>query len=76
MSNIEKRIDKLGRMVLPATFRKKLGLETNSKVLLYLEDQAIWLTPAEEYCALCGSGTDIDQELRLCSTCITKIKNL
>ena len=74
MSKIEKRVDKLGRVVLPATFRRKLGLETNAKVLLYLEDNAVWLTPAQSCCALCGANTNVNCDLRLCSDCIAKVK--
>ena len=36
MSGIEREIDDVGRVVIPMEFRKALGVEFNSKVLISL----------------------------------------
>ena len=75
MSGIEKSVDNLGRVVLPMKFRKKLGLTTDSKVLLSLTEDSISITPIEQRCALCEGKVPENQNLRICPKCVKKIKN-
>ena len=44
MKGIEREIDRLGRVVIPIEFRKKLGIEFNSKVLISLSNGEIIIT--------------------------------
>ena len=75
MNGIEKDIDSLGRVVIPIKFRKKLGIESNSKVFVSMEDDMILISPANKYCALCGAKIENVQKFRLCNSCISKIKS-
>ena len=54
MSGIERQIDKLGRVVLPISFRRRLALTENSKVRISLDDNAIIITPSKNvvHCAV------------------------
>ena len=74
MSGIEKSVDELGRIVLPIKFRKKLGLQNKSKVIISLNDNSIFITPTEACCAVCGGYVDVNLKLRLCRKCIKKVK--
>ena len=74
MNGTEKRIDSLGRVVLPANIRKKLGLKPNSKLMICLEENVILMTPSAVCCALCGNRIDADSKPRLCGECIDKVK--
>ena len=74
MSEIERRVDKLGRVVLPIRYRERLGLTENSKVNIYLNEDNILITPTEEKCIMCGSKEKLNRDLSLCSCCIEKIK--
>ena len=76
MNDIERHIDALGRIVLPSNIRNKLGLKTNSKVLIHLEDHIISIIPVEHQCALCGCTISETKKLCLCTSCIKKIKAL
>ena len=73
---IEKEVDKLGRIVLPVKFRAQLGIKTEEKVLVSLENDTIFITPATRRCALCGNVTAANRDLRLCDGCIQKVKKL
>ena len=75
MNGIEKEIDSLGRVVIPATFRKKLGIKSNARVLISLEDNIITISPSIKHCALCGKAINKEQTLRICNDCILKIKS-
>ena len=74
MSGIERKIDKLGRVVLPIGYREHLGLTENSKVNISMENEAILITPVGEKCVMCGSKENINQSLSLCSRCIERVK--
>ena len=75
MNIVERRIDKLGRVVLPMDFRKHLGLEGEATVVLGINDDAITVRGAESSCKLCGSIVEVSEELKICSRCIRKIKS-
>ena len=74
MSAIEKEVDNLGRIVIPIEFRKKLNIELNSKVLVFLENDTLIISPTTKCCALCGAKIEGTQKFRLCKACITEIK--
>lgn len=75
MEVIERRIDKLGRIVLPMDFRKALGLEGEVTVALGISGDSITVRSAETACKLCGSKEDVS-ELWVCSSCVRKIKKM
>ena len=75
MSSIERKIDKLGRIVLPIGYRNKLGLKENSSVIISLEEGNLILTPKEGKCLLCGKNTELYKDFLLCMECVDKIKN-
>lgn len=75
MNVVERRIDKLGRIVLPMDFRKALGLEGEANVILDICGNTIVVKGADTACKLCGSKEDVS-ELKICSSCIRKIKKL
>ncbi len=74
MSGIERAVDKLGRIVLPIKYREKLGIKTDDKVIISLEDGIITVSPTEGVCALCGAGIKESCKLRVCRACIKRIK--
>jgi len=75
MNGIEKDIDNLGRVVIPIKFRKMLGVESNSKVLVSMEDGVVLISPADKMCALCGKKIEKERKFRLCVDCVSKIKS-
>ena len=76
MNAIVRRVDKLGRIVLPMNYRKALGLEPDSEVVLGIDDGVITVTPCGEGCKLCGSRDCVNEKLFLCENCIAKIKDM
>ena len=75
MSGVERRIDKLGRVVLPIGYRERLGLIENSKVNISLDDDIISITPVKEKCVICGCEEKINHFLCLCYNCIERVKS-
>ena len=73
MNVVERRIDKLGRIVLPMDFRKALGLEGEATVVIGMNDNTITVKSADTSCRLCGSTEKVSRRLKICSECIEKI---
>ena len=71
-----KKVDKLGRIVLPKNYRKALGLETNSEVVLSFDGGIITLRACGDSCRLCGSKEKVNKYFSLCSECINKVKKI
>lgn len=75
MDVVERKIDKLGRIVLPMDFRKALGLEGEAEVVLGINGNTITVRGVDTACKLCGSAEKVSKHLKICSECITRIKN-
>jgi transcriptional pleiotropic regulator of transition state genes len=53
-TGIDRRIDGLGRIVIPAEIRDRLGLSEGARLDIIVRDGAIVLTPMESRCRACG----------------------
>lgn len=71
-----RKIDKLGRIVLPLDYRKALGLEGEAEIILSIERDAITIRGKLTSCRLCGSGNGILPDLGICHTCVQNIKKI
>ncbi|MBQ7333808.1 MAG: AbrB/MazE/SpoVT family DNA-binding domain-containing protein [Clostridia bacterium] len=76
MSGIERRIDKVGRIVLPKSYVKKLGIKANDKLSISLKDNLIIVCSVEKLCALCGAKLLSEEKIQLCALCISKVQKL
>ena len=74
MKGIEREIDRNGRLVIPMEFRKKLGVEFNSKVFVLLLNGEIVIRTQKSTCALCGENISANKRIPLCDNCISKVK--
>ncbi|MBQ8321170.1 MAG: AbrB/MazE/SpoVT family DNA-binding domain-containing protein [Clostridia bacterium] len=74
-NGIEREVDKLGRVVLPINFRKRLGIERNSRVLISMDEETVLIKAYESLCAMCKKPGELNSDLGLCPSCIEKVKN-
>lgn len=76
-SAVMRKIDNLGRIVLPKELRNIEQLEVGTEMNIYLaEDGSILLQRALTHCRLCGSTTQIHVigNKALCQSCIQQIR--
>lgn len=73
---ITKRIDELGRIVLPKDFRKRLDIALNSEVELKLENECLVITKVHDECIFCHSHDDLIEfkSKKICKNCINSLK--
>ena len=81
-TGIVRRIDELGRFVIPKEMRRYLGLEGDAAQLeIFLEKDSIVLKKYDEtkYCAICGSDKETVESVNgkfVCMDCILAIRKL
>lgn len=77
-TGITRRIDDLGRIVLPKELRKTLDIEPGTPIEIYTEDDMIILKKFENKCVLCGSAADVAdiKGKKVCKKCINELKSL
>lgn len=76
MREISRKIDKLGRIVLPMDYRRALGLCSEAEVILGIDGTTITIKGADTTCKLCGSTAEVYKSVWLCSKCVRKIKSI
>ncbi len=70
------KIDKLGRVVIPISYRQALNIKANDSLSFSLEGGAVVIRPTKQLCRLCGTTVQEHGELSLCGACIERVKKL
>lgn len=67
---IVRKIDKLGRIVLPVEFRRSLNLEVEEDVEIMLEGNYVKICKHEKGCIFCGKSTvGLYRDKLVCERC-------
>lgn len=74
MKGIVRKIDKLGRIVLPREFRHSLKVGVGSDICIELNNGSMTLTPTQAICGICGSVITPINKFRLCDRCLSTIR--
>lgn len=71
---VERKVDELGRVVLPRELRAKLGIHPQTPLTIAEEDGRVILLTRCPACRICGARMDPDDEYVICRSCIADIK--
>ena len=71
---IVRRIDSLGRIVLPADVRREHGWNVGTMVEMYGDRNGLFIRSYGEHCAICGKVDDLMEVKRkyICVDCYKK----
>ena len=58
---IVRKVDELGRIVIPVELRRKFGIDIKDSMEIYTEDNSIILKKYEPSCIFCGDAKNIFQ---------------
>lgn len=72
---VTRKIDELGRVVLPMEFRQEMDLESGNSVTLTFAESKIVIAKTYPCCKLCGGDEDLCavKGKIICQSCITAI---
>ena len=75
-TGIVRKVDELGRIVLPIELRRTLNIDIKDSIEIYVENDSIILKKYEPTCIFCGSNNDLTvfNEKNICKKCIEKLK--
>ena len=60
-TGIVRRVDDLGRIVIPMELRRTLGIKVKDPMAIFVEGDRIILTKHKDACALCGGDRRRDR---------------
>ncbi len=77
-TGIVRKVDDLGRIVLPIELRRNLGIDIKDPLEIYVDGDFIMLKKYEPTCVFCGSATDVInfEGKNICRNCIADLKKL
>jgi len=77
-TGIVRKVDELGRIVIPMELRTKLKIEEKDPIEIYVDGTSIVLKKLEESCVFCGNKKDVlmYKNRPVCNKCIQFIKDL
>ena len=74
-TGIVRRVDDLGRIVLPRELRKMLNINSRDSLEIFMDGDAIILRKYEPQCIFCGqaNGVRTFKSKKICEDCAKKI---
>lgn len=73
-SGIVRKVDELGRIVLPIELRRTLGIEVRDPLEIYVDGESIMLRKYTPACVICGEVGDLVEfkGKKVCRKCIAE----
>ena len=77
-TGIIRKVDELGRIVIPIELRNKLNIAIKDPIEIFVEGSSIILKKYEPNCIFCGNSKDLSsyKDKLVCSKCLTKLSDL
>ena len=77
-TGIIRKVDELGRIVLPIELRRTLDIEVRDEMEIYIDDGKIVLQKFEPCCTFCGSAQQLTTFCgkNICNECVKHISNM
>lgn len=75
-TGIVRRIDSVGRFVLPIELRRTLQIDDNDSLEIFVEDNTIVLKKYQPACIFCGNARDVSsyKGKNVCADCIDNLQ--
>ena len=77
-TGIVRKIDELGRLVLPIELRRLLDVHDGDSMEIFTEDNMVVLKKYQPACIFCGNAKDVTtfKGKNICPECAAKIKEV
>ncbi len=75
-TGIVRKVDELGRIVLPIELRRLLDIAEKDPLEIYVDDDSIVLKKYAPACIFCGNAKDIVnfKDKKVCSQCLADLQ--
>ena len=77
-TGIVRKVDELGRIVLPIELRRNLRIDEKDSLEIFIDGENIILKKYELSCVFCGNTENVHlyKDKNICESCIKEIKGL
>ncbi len=77
-TGITRKVDELGRIVLPIELRRTLDIAEKDPIEIYVDGNSIVLKKYELSCVFCGNPENLTtyKEKCICSACMSHVKTM
>jgi AbrB family transcriptional regulator, transcriptional pleiotropic regulator of transition state genes len=74
-TGMTRKVDDLGRIVIPAEMRKSFGIKEGDRLDISVEGEQIILARIQDACVFCRSAADLKEfkERMVCASCMTEL---
>ncbi len=76
-TGIVRKVDELGRVVIPIELRRTLQIEEKDALEIYVDGEKIILKKYQPACIFCGNAEKITifKDKNICEECLDKMRN-
>lgn len=77
-TGIVRKVDELGRIVLPIELRRTLNIDIKDSIEIYVDNSSIVLKKYEPTCVFCGEANDVIsyKDKNVCKSCLEEMKDM
>ncbi len=77
-TGIVRKVDELGRIVLPIELRRTLDIEERDPIEIYVDGNSVVLRKVGNPCVFCNSSTDVVpfRGKHICTACLQELREL
>ena len=77
-TGIVRRVDELGRLVIPKEMRKKMNIADNDPVEIFVDGEKIIITKYTPFCTFCQSDENVTEFKcrNVCRACLEEMRSL
>ena len=74
-TGIVRKVDELGRVVLPVELRRNLNIDIKDPLEIFVDGDSIILKPYRPCCIFCGEGDEVVSYMgkNVCKKCIEQL---
>lgn len=74
-TGVVRKVDELGRIVIPIELRRTMGIEEKDALEIYVDNEKIILKKYEPACIFCGNAEEVAnyKGKNLCRACLTEL---
>ena len=74
-TGIVRKVDELGRIVIPIELRRTLNIKIKDTIEIYVDDDCILLKKYEPACIFCGNADDVTffKGKLICKNCLKEL---
>lgn len=74
-TGMSRKVDELGRIVIPKEIRNKFDIKTNDRLDIFVENGVISLVKDDKKCIFCSSTKDLTEHnnKHICNKCMQKL---